>query len=270
MIFQTPQDDPDMLLAYSKAHLTFGYFLRELYWEKRRIVPGLSMSMAKLAFTDGPRTDGKSEYEHMWIRDVGFDGEFVTGILMNAPGHLECVTQGEFIGMPFAYLSDWMMVSNENTYGGYTVQAIRAQMTPAARAAHDQAWGLNFGDPQNIQYEIQSKTSSKPMLVNGKLVRGHAPAADPLMYREHPMCLNMLPQYQTYYQTNPAEVNAVNEDGWTPLHVEAMAGNLELVKLLLAHGAQVNATTPKGDTAEELAGKVLWVEIGYYLHIHDS
>ena len=45
-----------------------------------------------------------------------------------------------------------------------------------------------------------------------------------------------------------AQVNARQEGGFTPLHAAAQSGNLELATLLLDHGADVNAKTDKGKT----------------------
>ena len=42
-----------------------------------------------------------------------------------------------------------------------------------------------------------------------------------------------------------ADVNAKNERGETPIHWVAYKGNREIVKLLLTHGAHLNAITTK-------------------------
>jgi ankyrin repeat protein len=44
------------------------------------------------------------------------------------------------------------------------------------------------------------------------------------------------------------DINAVNAQGWTSLHVAATGGNVEVVGLLLKHGADVNAASNIGAT----------------------
>lgn len=50
-----------------------------------------------------------------------------------------------------------------------------------------------------------------------------------------------------------ADVNAVQEEGYTPLHEAARNGQLDMVKLLLNYGANINAVTSAGKTALALA-----------------
>ena len=45
-----------------------------------------------------------------------------------------------------------------------------------------------------------------------------------------------------------ASVNAVNNDGVTPLHYDAWQGHVDILQLLLNHGASVNAVNKAGDT----------------------
>lgn len=51
-----------------------------------------------------------------------------------------------------------------------------------------------------------------------------------------------------------AQVNAANQDGWTPLHMAAFFGREEVARLLLQHGAHVNAANKKGMTPLHDAG----------------
>jgi uncharacterized protein YegJ (DUF2314 family) len=50
-VFMFDAKDPEMQQAYEAAQASFRYFWRELSWERRRIVPGLDMTMVKLPFT---------------------------------------------------------------------------------------------------------------------------------------------------------------------------------------------------------------------------
>jgi len=52
---------------------------------------------------------------------------------------------------------------------------------------------------------------------------------------------------------NGTEVNALGADRWTPLHRAAVNGNIDIVKLLLEHGADVNAKTNDGETPIDCA-----------------
>ena len=119
---------PEMQQAYQAARASFRRFWRELSWERRRIVPGLEMAMVKLPFTDGPRTDGNTEFEH------------------------------------------------------------------------------------------------------------------------------------------PSMAKTIDDDGWSILHHEALAGNLGVVRLLIEFGADCAARTPSGYTAADLARKLGWSEIAELIH----
>src|SRR4026207_2223660 len=153
-VFMFNDADPAMRQAYEAAQRSFKYFWRELSWEQRRIVPGLDMAMVKLPFTDGPRTDGHGEYEHMWIGELDFDGETISGTLLNSPNWLTSVQENDSVQAPFSSLLDWMMTVDGRAYGGFTVNAMRTGMNSRERKKHDDAWGLDFGDPAVVLVEI--------------------------------------------------------------------------------------------------------------------
>jgi ankyrin repeat protein len=48
---------------------------------------------------------------------------------------------------------------------------------------------------------------------------------------------------------------AVDKDGWTPLHYAATGGNVAIVRLLLAHGARIDARSPNGTTPLMMAAR---------------
>jgi len=240
-IFMFDAQDPQMQAASESARGSFRFFWRELSWERRRIIPGLDLAMVKLPFTDGPRVDGNSEYEYMWAGDVNFDGELVSGRLLNAPNWLTSVKQDDVVQAPFSHLADWMMTVDGEAYGGFTVNLMRAQMDRAERKQHDGAWGLDFGDPQDIRVEIDREGKRKGGLLSG-LFGGRKPAANRAEgFHDHPMCVNMLGKIEEQLKADTSIAQSADDDGWTLLQREALAGNLGVVKLLAAYGADVTA-----------------------------
>lgn len=263
-IFMFDAQDPAMEQACQKARESFRYFWRELSWEARRIVPALDMSMVKLPFTDGPRTDGNPAYEHMWISDIGFDGDYITGTLLNSPNWLTSVKEGNVVSVPFFHLTDWMMTCNGRAYGGFTVNLMRSQMERKARAQHDAAWGLDFGAPEDVQVELQQEPQRKGFI--SRLFSGGAKAGVlPENFSDRPMCINMIPKIRAQLESDPSIANTVDPDGWSILHHEAMAGNLGLVQLLIEFGADRSARTPNGYTSADLARKIGWAEVADFI-----
>jgi uncharacterized protein YegJ (DUF2314 family) len=260
-VFMFDANDPEMQHAHQQAQSSFRFFWRELSWERRRIVPGLDMTMVKLPFTDGPRTDGNSEYEHMWLEDIGFDGDVISGTLLNAPNWLTSVRKGDQVSAPFSHLTDWMMTVDGRAYGGFTVNLMRSRMSRRERDQHDQAWGLDFGDPADIQVEIQREPRPKVGLIAGLFGRGSRSHPVAETFTDHPMCVNMIPKIQAQLQADPSIARTLDDEGWSLLHHEALAGNQGVVKLLIAFGADPAARTPGGYTASDLARKIGWSEI---------
>jgi uncharacterized protein YegJ (DUF2314 family) len=254
--------DPEMKEAYLAAQRTFKYFWRELSWERRRIIPGLDMSMVKLPFTDGERIDGQPEYEHMWVGEVDFDGETISGTLMNSPHWLTSVEEGEAVEAPFSDLEDWMMTSDGQAYGGFTVNLMRLKMSAGERQKHDDAWGLKFGDPTKVRLEIWKESKPKRGLL-GRLFGGAKEEAEG--HQEHPMGVNMLPSLEEQLKADASDWTSADEEGWTMLGREALAGNFGVVKLLVKYGADVRRKMPNGKTAAELARGIGWREIAEYL-----
>jgi len=262
-------DDPRMEQAYKAAQQSFKYFWRELSWERRRIVPGLDMAMIKLPFTDGPRTDGNPEFEFMWCDEIDFDGQELTGVLLNSPNGLTSVKVGDSVQVPLSHLADWMMTVDGVAYGGHTVNLMRSQMDIRERKSHDAAWGLDFGDPNHIRVEIvhEKPKESKGFFAKlfGSKSASSAPVSPPVGFQDHPMCTNMLGKIEEQLQADPSVVSQTFDSGWTLLQMEALAGNFGAVRLLVRYGADVNAKTPDGRDAATLARNIGWNEIAAFL-----
>ena len=239
------RDDAAMQRAFASARETFRHFWRELSWEKRRIVPGLDFAYVKAAFADG------GEVEHMWLSDIEFDGQYVSGALLNAPRHVDA-RKGDPARVLPSLISDWMFGSDGQVYGGYTVQAMRARMGAGERRDHDHAWGLNFGDPSTVRVFLRPN--------RGGLLRGlfGKSGDDP---DEHPMSKGMAARLRQEIARDPTMVTATDERGWTILHIDALAGNADMVKVLLDLGADRTAVTGNGMTAAQLASALGWTKV---------
>ena len=132
--------DPEMRRAYEQARSTFRYFWRELAWERRRIVPALDLACVKAPFSDGPsqhRTKGSPEVEQMWLNEIDFDGQFVSGILLNEPNRLKSVKVGDSAQFTLDHITDWMYVVDGEVYGAFTVNLIRSRMSAKECKDHD-------------------------------------------------------------------------------------------------------------------------------------
>lgn len=232
-VFMFDADDPEMVEAYLGAQGTFRYFWRELAWEQRRIVPALEFACVKAPFSDDVDTEGDEtpNVEHMWVSEIVFDGLVIRGVVINQPNWIQSVAQGDAVELPITYISDWMYSRVGEVHGGFTVQLMRRRMDDDDRAAHDEAWGLDFGDPAHVRID-------------------DAP--------EHPMSENMAAAWAEQLTASPETATQVGENGWTMLHHLALAGSLANVELLLQHGADPHAKTPDGRTALDLAESLEW------------
>lgn len=251
--FFSDASDPKMIEAHKKAQETFKYFWREQSWEYRRIIPGLSISCVKAIFSE-KNGAGETIIEHMWLNDIDFDGENVKGYLINEPLDLTQVKAGDYFEIPLHEISDWlfaitppakkskgllkMFSSNTNplpkTYGGFTIQKIRSDMSPGERKEHDEAWQLDFGNFNDIEVVYEQKEKPENLI-------------------EHPMSKNMKNEFIKFLQQHPDELTQFDGNGLTLLHREAIAGNVSTVKVALEAGADKNLPSKNGKTALDYA-----------------
>jgi uncharacterized protein len=245
--------DHEMRRAYEQARSTFRYFWRELAWERRRIVPALDLACIKAPFSDGPsqhRTEVSPKEEQMWLNEIDFDGQFISGILLNEPNWLKSVKVGDSARFTPDQITDWMYVIDREVYGAFTVNLIRSRMSAKGREEYDRAWGLSFGDPATVRL----------VRVGGGWFE-NLDAAD----GEHPMSLAMVPSLQKGIAGDPSLIHSADERGWTLLHQQALAGSAATVEVLLDAGADVNAVTENRMTPLQLACSLGWVNVASLL-----
>ncbi len=254
-IYSVDGEDDAMKIASENARKSFGFFWRELSWEYRRIVPGLDLSIVKVAFRTN---DGKSDsppFEHMWVSDIEFDGETINGVLINEPQWVTSIKTGDPVSVLLSEIGDWMYSISGKVYGAYTVNAMRAKMSKSERKSHDSAWGLDFGEPKDIKVTPYTKVESKSFLSK---ILGKKESSD---LSEHPMSENMAKDIEKALKENPSLATDADEAGWTMLHRESLAGNFVPVSLLTKYGADPMALTNSGFSSIELARKMNWLKI---------
>jgi uncharacterized protein YegJ (DUF2314 family) len=259
-VFMFDNDDPEMQQAYQKARQTFGYFWREVSWERRRIVPALDLATVKAPFSDSKRVKREKdtpEVEHMWISDVDFDGKNVDGVLLNAPNWLKTVKEGDSVQIPLREISDWMYVIQGEVFGAFTVNLLRSRMGQRERQEHDNAWGLNFGDPK------KPRLFPEPNQGGGILKNWFGKQQAEV--QEHPMSESMAASLKDQLAKDPTLLTSKDDLGWTLLHQEALAGNTATVKVLLEAGADPKAPTDDGMTPLQLANSLHWDKVAALL-----
>lgn len=237
-----PKGDSRMEQAYQEARTTFKYFWRELSWEYRRIIPAHSFSCVKVPFSQHFSGRPTPTTEYMWINDIFFDGEQITGTLVNQPNELTNVKVGDSVTIPLDAISDWMFSINGQTYGGFTIQVMRSEMDAASRKAHDDAWGLEFGNYNDVQVVYQQKENPQNLI-------------------EHPMCVNSKDNIVQFAKDSSSNINTPDATGYTLLHRDTIAGNKIAVEALLQEGADKNIQTPSGKTALDFAQALNWEHI---------
>lgn len=237
-IYYAKGDAPEMIAAFEKARNTFKYFWRELNWESRRIIPALDLACVKIAFIQETGED-EPAVEHMWINDVYFDGDYVSGTLINDPDTLTNVNNGDAVRVELDQVSDWLFSSQGKTYGGFTIHQLRSGMSEKERQEHDDAWGLDFGDFNKIQVVYDQEAHPENLI-------------------EHPMSINMKDSFTQFLQQYPQEITFADEDGYTLLHKETIAGNKTSVEILLQNQADATRKTNSGKTALDFAQQLGW------------
>jgi hypothetical protein len=121
------------------------------------------------------------------------------------------------------------------------------------RQQHDDAWGLNFGDPTKIRVAPEPKQG-------GGLLKGWF-GKRPVDTGEHPMSENMAASLKDQLAKDPSMISATDDRGWTLLHQEALAGSAPTVRVLLAAGADPKARTEDGMTPLQLAKALGWERV---------
>lgn len=260
------EDDSAIEAASQRARSTFRYFWREMSWEYRRIIPAMGLAAFKVAFTD----DDQTPAEVMWVNEVNFDGYALTGSLLNEPNWLKSISAGDSVKVPVKAITDWLYTFDDVAYGGFSVNAIRKQMKKGERKAHDDAWGLDFGDPDKIHLVPSSYCDDEAPKKKGGMFGFGKPKVEPLgddvlQKHEHPMAAAMAPKLKEFAEKDPAAINQNGPDGINMLHQLSLTGSAIGLKTLIDCGAEVNSKSAKGHTAMDFARSLGWKRAYHFL-----
>lgn len=241
-------NEREMTSAQDMAKVSFKYLWRELSWEHRRIIPGLDMHGVKVPFKTDTKGKDVPSHEHMWVTNIEFDGNEISGDLNNQPQWVSGMKEGDRVNFRINDISDWIYVINGRAYGGFTVNAMRRSLTKRDLKEHDQAWGLDFGDP------------SKVVVVPNESLDKHGYYIDDII-PEHPMSINIAQKMEKDIKENPDLFLNIDQKGSSMLHYDSLAGNLAQVRVLLANGAKRDIKNKNGKTAYELAAIMKWDKV---------
>ena len=225
-------DDLQLLQASQQARETFRYCWNQVALDFNRIIPALELACVKAPFSDTV-ADSASPVEHMWIDQINFDGVDIYGVLLNTPNILTSWTEGDQVQCPLTELRDWLCVLEGRVYGGYTVQVARGRMQNIERQEYDLAWGLDFPPPDTVL--IPERNDEFEGAIANLIAEQIA--------------------------KNPDIVRATYDGGQTLLHLEALHGRIESVKILLARGASATICCDRGWTPLDYARSLGWSNI---------
>ena len=116
-------DDKAMERAVQKARKTVAKLIAALRSPKGN----LSRFAIKKPFVEGDKV------EHLWLKEVSFDGRLFHGKIDNKPVDLQEVRLGQEVAVAPAEISDWMYVQDGRLVGGYTIHAVCKNMSPAEK-----------------------------------------------------------------------------------------------------------------------------------------
>lgn len=211
----------------------------------------------KCPFATNNDTPDAPPYEHMWLNQIDFDGETVTGTLANEPHWIDNLNAGDIVSIPLSDISDWLYVSQGKAYGGYSVHVMRRAMNKNERAKHDAAWGFEFGHPDQILVTPYTQQKTKTFISKLFASSKHDNSEIP----EHPMSENMAENIEKVLIEQPNVVHDKDHEGWTMLHREVLAGNLTPVNLLIRYGANIHELNRKGQSVLDIAKSMRWDKI---------
>lgn len=81
--------------------------------------------------------------EHIWLNQITKRDKKYYGVIANVPALTTKVKLGDSVEIPKDKISDWMYVQNGKLKGGYTIRALRDQLSASEQKAFDAENGFD-------------------------------------------------------------------------------------------------------------------------------
>ena len=154
-VVNVKSEDDGMNWAIEKAKLTLHYF------EKCLVSP----KSAQQYFSIKVKIDDGENIEHLWLTEPSFDEEGnLFGVVGNQPLDVKTVALGQKIGIDRNLISDWMIIENGRLIGGYTIRAIRDNLSGNDLINFDRGLGGMIVDEGEDYFLPSSKTPEEAII----------------------------------------------------------------------------------------------------------
>ncbi len=131
-VIDIQNEDEKMNWAMDKSRLTLHYFEKCLKQPNRN----QQFFSIKVKIEDAGKT------EHIWLTEPIFDNEGnLFGVVGNEPIDVKSVQLNQKIGIDRNLVSDWMIIENGRLIGGYTIRAMRDNLSGQALDNFDKELG---------------------------------------------------------------------------------------------------------------------------------
>jgi len=258
-LIYAPEGDPELEAASKRARATFKYFWRTYTLDKNRVTPTIETAYIKVPIY-GTTADGETRGESPWWQPYFFDGTEVYAVLINQPIYVTEFSVGYRMKIPLANITDWSFDTGEKVYGGFTIHLLRSRMSDEARKQHDERAGMPYGDPE---FPLISPLLQGPQASLADSLAD--PMAGPLPPDIDPNSAAAVPVWRKQLGEQPELMSRTDDTGLNLIQQQCVAGNLDIVQVLVEAGADTQVKRADGLTLIELAQETGWPHIAEWL-----
>ena len=135
-------DDTEMNAAILEAQETLPLFIQA--FQNPKSTQTYFGIKAKFPYGDGDSA------EHLWLSDLSYKNNLFIGVVGNEPVYVKTIQMGDQISVSIADISDWMIIEENRLLGGFTIHALRNNLTPSEREKFDNELGFIISDEPEL------------------------------------------------------------------------------------------------------------------------